>query len=57
MFQEYFKKRFNGVSRKIEGCFKGYFSGFKGYFTEVQRNVREVSKVFHGNLKGVLRKF
>ena len=46
-----------GISRMSQGCLKRFFSGFQGYFKEVQRNVREVSKVFHGNLKGVLRKF
>ena len=45
------------MSRKIEGCFKGDFSGFQGYLKEVQRNYREVSKVFQGSLKGVLKKF
>ena len=45
------------MSRKIEGCFKGDFSEFQGYLKEVQRNFREVSKVFQGSLKGVLRKF
>ena len=42
-----------GVSRKIEGCFKGDFSGFQGYLKEVQRNYREVSKVFQGSFKGI----
>ena len=39
-----------GVSRKIEGCFKGDFNGFQGYLNEVQRNFREVPKVFQGSL-------
>ena len=58
-FQESFNKvsRFKGVSKKIEGCFKGDFSGVQGYLKEVQRNFGEVSKVFQRSLKGVLRKF
>ena len=33
-----FPDSFKGVSRKIEGCFKGYFRGFQGYLNEVQRS-------------------
>ena len=51
-FQWYFQiHSFKGVSRKIEGCFKGDFSGFQGYLKEVQSNFREVSKEFQGSLK------
>ena len=32
-----FKESLKGVSRKIEGCFKGAFSGFKGYLREVSK--------------------
>jgi len=52
-----FQDSFKGVSMKIEGWFKGDFSGFQEYLKEVQRNFRKVSKVFQGSLKGVLRKF
>ena len=52
-----FQGSFQDVPRKIEGCFKGFFSGFQGYLKEVIRNFREVSKVCQGSLKGVLRKF
>ena len=41
-----FQDSFKGVSRKIEGCFKGVFSGFQGYLKQVQRYLREASKVF-----------
>ena len=30
-----FEESSKGVSRKIEGCFKGVFSEFKGYLKEV----------------------
>ena len=55
-----FHKSFEGVSRKIEGCFKRDFSGFQGYLKEFQREYQEsfrcVSRVFQGTFKGISRK-
>ena len=42
---------------KIEGCFKEVYSGLHVFCKEVQRDFKEVSKVFQGSIKGVLRKF
>ena len=45
-----FLESFKDVSRKIEGCFEGVFSGFQGYLKEIQRE-------FQGCFKYVSRKF
>jgi len=44
-----FQESFNGVSRKIEWCFKGVFSGFQGYLKKckgISRKFKYVSKKF-----------
>ena len=56
MFQESFK----GVSRKNEGCFNGYSSGFQGCLKEVQwvfeESFKDGSRMFKGGFKGVSKK-
>ena len=57
VFKESLKGK--GVSRKIEGCFVGDFSGFQGYLKELQfkRSFRGILRMFKGTSKGVPRKF
>ena len=60
MFQGYFKKRLNGVSRKMEGCFKGVLvseRSSKVFSRQFQKCFKEVLRVFKKRLKFISRKF
>ena len=61
-------KSFKGISqnlqsnlRKIEGYFKGVFSGFNGHLKEFQRefqgSFKDISRVFQGHFMGVSLEF
>ena len=60
-----FQENFNGISRKIKGCFKGVFGGSQGYLKEAQMELqgklqmcfKKDSRVFQGRLKGVSMEF
>ena len=54
-FLRVFQDTFNGVSRKIKGCFKGVFSGESG--KKFKRYIRGVLKLFLGGFMEVLRVF
>ena len=56
-FSTVFYKSFKGVSRKIEGCFRGVFSGLQGYLKEFQRKSFKFARVFQESLKDVLKIF
>ena len=46
-----FHKSAKGVSKKIEGCFKGVFNGSQKFQREFQVSLKCVSRVFQATLK------